>query len=363
MSFVIESFKLLNLLKKISGGIDKSKKNSLYNNILLKVIDNKIFCIAVNDYLEIVTYDYLKNSFSTIEIIFDFSLIYSICKKTNINDFIVFKKNKKYFEILAGNSVYRISRIFNTFPSFDYDNCYRGKIKLEVNKLLDCFRHIKVSISDNNPQNFLNGFFCTLNSNSLEGIASDGIRLSYFNIFGDIDFDGKLNVILPKVTVSEVLNIFSNKGEIYLFFYDNKIKFVTKNLTLTSKFIDDTYNVPIVDIRFEYLKFIFNTFDFLNALEKIKILSLDSKIVFLSINNNKAFLRAGTSNENVIVFIENKNIKNIEFEIGFRYDYMLEVIRLFFHDEFDFIVNSKKTFIVLKSYNSDFMHIVMPFSV
>lgn len=363
MSFIIENFKLLNLLKKISGGIDKSKRKSLYNNILLKVINNKIFCISINDYLEIVAYDYLNKSFPSMEVIFDFSLIYNICKKTNLEDIIVLKKNRKYFEILAGNSIYKISRTFDVFPSFDYENFCIGKIKLQTTKLLESFRNVKVSISENNPQKFFNGFLITLNFNSLEGISSDGIRLSYFNIFGDVDISFKINSILPKTTVLEVLNIFNNDGEVYLFFYNNKIKFVTKKLTLTSKFIDDIYSVPLIDINFEFLKFIFDTFDFLNALEKIKILSLDSKIIFLSINNNKAFLRAGTSNENVIIFISNKNDKDVEFEIGFRYDYVLEIIKLFLNNEFEFIVNYNKTFIILKCYNSDFMHIVMPFSV
>ena len=66
---------LLKMLKNISGGIKSYKKQELSFYVLIKIIKEKIFCIAINNQTEIVTYENIEEGTGETEVIVKYNLI------------------------------------------------------------------------------------------------------------------------------------------------------------------------------------------------------------------------------------------------------------------------------------------------
>lgn len=363
MKVVIKNFKLLELLKRIAGCVDKTSKNTAASNILLKIVDNKLFCIAINEYMELVTYDILDDPCDNFEFIVAHDLIYNITKKINLTSSLLIKRERKYIEIFADNCVFKIMCSVDVFPSFEFDNKCIFKMKINTSSLIKMFKNVRISVSVNNPQRFLNGVFFDVSNNILSGVASDGVRLSYFNILHDDCLNASIKLILPKITINELLNIFSKTDVTYIIFFDNQVKFITNNVTLTSRLINDIYYTPVLNFNLIHaVKLKLKTADVLNALESINSIKTSVEKADFLIVNDKIIIKAGTFNQNVTIFLSmNQNIANTEF--GFNYKHFTDILKLFEDDFFELIISDDKTFIIVKEFDANFFHVMMAFNI
>jgi DNA polymerase III sliding clamp (beta) subunit (PCNA family) len=363
MIVCITKLKLLDLLKKVAGAVCKTSKNSLFSSILLKVIDNKIFCIAINEFIEIVVYDNLNEKCENTEIVIEYDLIYNIIKKVDQNENIIIKQERKHIEIIAGNSVFKLNKSFDIFPSFELSCQNLLKIRIDASFFLKMLNNIKTSVSDHNPQLFLNGIFFDLSNNCLNGFSSDGFRLSYFNILHDSLCNNSFKFILPKSTVTEILNIFVKSSHIYVFFFTNQIKFISDRITLTSKLINDIYNIPVFDLNlFCGVRLTLKTLEIKDALEKISSLKMNDEKAIFSLSYNKITIKAGSLIQNVTIFLSIENsINNVQF--GFNYKHFKDILKLIETNVFDFSVSSNNNFLLIKEINSNFLHIMTAFNL
>ncbi|HFL8819317.1 MAG TPA: DNA polymerase III subunit beta [Candidatus Azoamicus sp. OHIO2] len=363
MKIVIKNSKLLELLKKIDNVVDKSNKKSILSNILIKTVNEKIFCISINEYIEVVIYDFLDEECESFEFIVEHDIIYNILKKIKYNVNVIIKKERKYIEIFANNSVFKISHITDIFPSFEFDHNYIFKMKINTLLLLTILKNIKISISENNPQRFLNGVAFYLNNNVLNILSSDGFRLSYCNILYYEDFNSSLKLILPKITVNVLLNIFNMSDFSYIVFFGNQIKFITNNITLTSKLISDVYHIPVLYFDLDNsIKLILKTTDLQDALENIVSIKTTVEKADLFISKNKIVIKAGTFNQNVTVFLLIDHVYE-DIELGFNYKHFREILKLLVSDFFEFIICNNRKFLVIKEENSNFLHVMMAFNI
>lgn len=95
MIIKIKLNKLKKMLNSIAGVIKNKKKESIYAYLLIKIIKNKIFCVAVNEEIELITYDIYENYTEDIDVVLKFNFINEICKKTTDNDSNIYIKKKK----------------------------------------------------------------------------------------------------------------------------------------------------------------------------------------------------------------------------------------------------------------------------
>ncbi|HIH2763394.1 MAG TPA: hypothetical protein ACYCDB_00215 [Candidatus Azoamicus sp.] len=110
MIIKIKVSKLINMIKIVSNIIKNRKKDSILSYILIKIIKKKIFCISINEEIEIVTYEEYENYINDVEILIRCDFIYEICRRCEEDSDIFIKKNKNSIEI-------KINETYFMFPN------------------------------------------------------------------------------------------------------------------------------------------------------------------------------------------------------------------------------------------------------
>ncbi len=361
MKLIILNSILLDILKKISGGIIKDTNNSNLSYILIKIIKNKIFCISINNVFEIVTYNIFDNNTYVFEIILQYNLIYNICKKSPSASKIIFNKNKKYLEIFSDNTLFKINYKNGIFPSFNLTNNHILKIKIKSTLFLNNIKYAKTAALNSDIKNFLNGIFFEINLNSINVLSSDNIRFFYSSILINNYINNKISFIIPKISINEILNVFMNTDYLYLFIYINQIKIISHRITFTSKLINDIYNLPLINLKTKYkINIMLKKNIFKEAIEKAILLkSSTDKLNFL-FGKNKLIINNTNLNENINVFL-NINYNLTDIIIVINYKYLLDILKILDNNTINLIIIDK--FLLLTENKSNFFYLITTFNL
>ena len=186
---------------------------------------------------------------------------------------------------------------------------------------------------------------------------------SYFNFICNEYTDIPIKSILPKALINEIINIFVIDSFTNIIIFNNQIKFISEKITLTSKLVEDIYNIPDIYLDLnENIVLELNTIDTLNALEKLIIIkSIDDKAIFF-ISNNKIIIKSGNFVQNITVFL-NIDVKYNNIELALNYKHFRDIVKLLEDDIFYFILSNKKSIIIIKEINSNNLHMMMPFKI
>ncbi|MCB1712112.1 MAG: hypothetical protein KDH96_06455 [Candidatus Riesia sp.] len=362
MQVQIKNITLNMLLKRILKSVSPSTNNSL--NILLRIIDKKIYCVAINDLIEIATYETLDTIQNNLEIIINYDLIYNISRKSKLDSYITLKKEKKHLEIITHDSIYKIPRKINILPSFELDGNKLLKINLKAKKFIYLLKHIKLSIPEGTIENFLNKFILEINNNTITGISSDGLRLSFFNTAINSFSSKKFKVILNKDIIKNIINIFEDDIYITMIIYNSKIKIVSENLIMTFNVMNEFYNIPNIRVDKTRLNiFKINRALMLNILDKVSILKIEHNRILFKLTKNKTFITGGNFTESVTCFINHDYPIENDIIISFNYKHLKEILKLTNEKFFDFIIANDNKIIIIREINSEFLHIIMPFNI
>lgn len=184
MEIKIKSKDLIDMLKIVEGGISPIQKDDISLSVLLKKIKNKVFCVAINEEIEIVTYKEIKDyNEDSIDVILRYELIYNICRSTKQDSYIRIFKTNNFTEIQTDSSVFEAPLVYSAnYPSFRSEKQILFKLKITSKELIKLFQYPFITVSENNQQDFLNGILIDINNNSLTALASDGIRTSFSQI-------------------------------------------------------------------------------------------------------------------------------------------------------------------------------------
>lgn len=351
------------MLKTISNAVQKNRKDIILSNILIKIIKNNIFCIAINEEIEIITYEKLDTTELDGEVIITYELINNICKNNKKNSIITIKKTNNTIEIYAENSIFNLPYINNqTYPSFKKDIETLTKLKLKTENIKNLFSKSHLAISENNPQTFLSGIFLDINKYSLTTLSSDGSKL-FFNQILNNQENKNLKLIIPKTTILTLLTILEDNTYTYITISNTFIKFTTKNIIITSKLINSTYNNPNIKISSNSNKsIIIEKNDLKDALEKIGILCANNSKIILEIKKNLLTIKAKNKNEHVSTTI---SINNNEFNaiIGLNYRHLVDIIKNIKTNNFELIITQSEESLIIKEINSTYLYILIPFKL
>jgi len=365
MNISINKKILIKLLKIVSGGVIKnySSKDEIFSHILLKIINNKIFCISSNDEIEIITYDKILSNIN-IELILSFKTIYNICKTSSDDSEIIIIKKIKHMEIKSENSLFTIPYpSYNIFPIFSKYKKIKNKISFISNNIKMLFSKTLFSISENDSRCFLNGLLLEIKKDKMYAISSDGHRLSMDSInIKENEINNKF--IIPKNTIYKFINTFPNDTNITIYFSDKYIKFLTNNITFTSKLINDNYPDMYKLLNNDSNKFInLNTYIFKSALLKTQTLcNINNKKIKIILNNNNMTIIASNNIEQIITNLK-INYEYEMFEIVLNLSYIIDILNVIQSNIIKIIFPDENKIIIKETNSFNGTYLIMPYKL
>ncbi len=359
MNIIINRLKFLFLLKKLNGIICKSKNDVLFSDILIKIVDNKIFCIITNDSNEIIVYENLESKFLKSQFIIKYSLLYNVLKKVkseNIN----INNDGKYIEIMSNDSIFRFNNKIIVFPFLDYTDKFIFKVRFDTKVILNAFKNININIFEKKIQTFSNEIFFEVINNSFNFLSSDKFRVSFCNI-NYLGNSFAFKSMISKKVLLEIIKLFDNTNYIYFLFFENFIKVISNKITFTFKLINNIYNIPFFKFSlFDRFFLELYTLEFINALEKILVMQLDDSRAFFQKENNKLMLKSGNFLNNVIIYVSFNGVFN-DFNISINYKHLLSIIKVFNSSTFRINISLDKKFILVYDYKLNCLHVITTF--
>ncbi|MDP2763023.1 MAG: DNA polymerase III subunit beta [Enterobacteriaceae bacterium] len=369
MYFETDSENLLKILKIVSVGVYKnySRNEEIFSNILIKILDKQIFCISINTETEIITHDNLINNKTSLvnsingEVIVPFKKFFEICKTGSKNSTINVTKKNKTLEISMDNSIFSLTCAINSFPELYNPRETTSKIKISYSKFKSLFNKILFSVAENESRQFLNGIFIEKKNTHLYAISSDGYRLSYNYIVLD-EKDTNFKLIVPKKTITDINNIFSDEETIYISHTSNNIKFQSNKTILISKLIDDEYpNCYELINKNTDKTIILDKIEIKKAIIKTTILySEKNKKTKILIKKNNMKIITSNADEYVMTNL-NINYNQEDTEILLNTTYLMDVINAIESKTIKFMFSNKNDSIKIQEENSTNIYIIMPF--
>ena len=96
----------------------------------------------------------------------------------------------------------------------------------------------------NNVRYFLNGVYICAENNKVRGVATDGHRLALCDVEAEKTADKKLDAILPRKTVKELVRLIPDSQDpIEVYISERQIKFKFVGIEILSKLVcQEQYN-------------------------------------------------------------------------------------------------------------------------
>lgn len=251
------------------------------------------------------------------------------------------------------------------FPLLKVENNKLAKIKLSQKILKEIIKYTSFAALKDSTKRNLNGVFLKFEKDTIESVATDAHRLSYYKIDTKTEVKDKFEYIIPLKTISEISKILEEKEdkEIELNLYEKLIEFKLDNVEIVTRIIDEKYpNYNQVIPREFNLVAVLKRNDFEGALKRVSMISSDkTKIVTLKFDKNKMFLSAQAQDEGEAYEEIDIKYDGAPLDITFNSSYLLDVLKVIDAEEVEIkLNNSTDPGVITIVGNSNFIYVVMP---
>lgn len=273
--------------------------------------------------------------------------------------------------VQAGRSNFSLA----TLPREDFPALaateYAANFTAPASVLRRLFDKAKFAISTEETRYYLNGVYMHVAQSEdgqvLRCVATDGHRLARIDAplpEGANDLPG---VIVPRKTVGELRKLLDDdEADIAVSVSETKIRFATREITLTSKVIDGTFPdytrvIPANNTR----RLEVDASDFTRAVDRVATVSSErSRAVKLSLDSDRLVLSvnapdSGTADEELIVAYSDEAL-----EIGFNAKYLHEIAGQVDRDNAVFMFNGPgDAALIREGGDESAIYVVMPMRV
>lgn len=212
----------------------------------------------------------------------------------------------------------------------------------------------------------LNGVYLHETEDKLVAVATDGHRLARVLVPLPQGAKGMPAVIVPRQTLEKMIELVREKMKpVHVFVSSNQIRFTTDGIEMLSRVIDGTYPdyeraIPVNNHQVMQV----NVRAFVNALDRVAIVSEKSRGVRLSFSKNTLSVEGDNGDEgrgrDQIPIQYNRD----DFEIGFNYRYLLDILTQIKGKNVEMVFDSSVTPAILKDAENDaVLYVLMPMRV
>jgi len=262
------------------------------------------------------------------------------------------------------------SEDFPTLPSIEFEQGY----KIEQKELVDLIKHVVIAMSQEETRFFINGALMQTEEDGLILVSTDGHRLAYYKKKIDLNYDieekSKINVVVGKKALTELLKIIDSKSSEPVIFNvkGNFIYFYIQPRLLVARLLEASFPNYKEAIAIELdKKIIVPRMMLANAVKRVSLLANEkAKGIELLFYNNNLELRSrsvelGDAKERIACQYEGE-----KFKVGFNSDYLLDFLNIVDDEEIivEFrLVNKRAVFRKSKESIHDYRYVVMPMDI
>lgn len=370
MEFTILQEDLEKSLTIASRFTSQKSQLPILSNILFETKGNKLFISATNleAYISIpIGAQVKKEGKITIPARVVADLVSSL-PRTMIS----FSLEKEILNIKTNNFNANISGIpANDFPVVDFKN-KKELTSIPSNVIKDILVKLLFAVSNDETRPVLTGAYFLFEGKNFEVVATDGFRLSLKKSTLKKNIKNKVNFIIPKNTLLEVLKLSSLVNEVFLSFdQENKeVVFNFDGIILSSRVLEGVfpdYNKIIP--KESLISFLTDKEEFLKAIKIASVFAREGgNVVKLKILKNTMEVTAqssGLGSQKMEVDIKKEKGGDIsDFQIAFNFRFLEELLNCLQGDDVHIHFNKGNTPGVFKdSQDENFLHLIMPIKI
>lgn len=240
------------------------------------------------------------------------------------------------------------------------------KIELEENKTpiiikKQVFKNIisqtSFATSSEEVRPLLTGINFKIEKNMLECIATDSYRLAKKKVKIDTFVENIINITIPSKNLLDLDKILSDKDDIELHIFNNKILFKFNDLLFQSRILNGTYPDTSKLIPEEFkISFVANRHELFSVLDRASILinDRDKNIVKMEVKEDE--IQVSSNSPEIGKVEENMKINKEKGEkliISFSSKYMMEALRIFGSEDIEILLNGEVNPIIIREAGND----------
>ena len=242
MKFSIARTDMLAALSRINRVVDHDDKILISNNVLIRLSTDasKVAFTAVNSVMEIEVTASAEGYVSGATTV-PAKFIYEIARRLPDGSKITMDTNDRSMKVRAGRSSYSLQTLPEAdFPSFSIGT-FDNKINLGMSDVKHLFGRVTFAAADD-IRMYLTGVYLTKEGGFLRAAATDGHRLTQYDLETYGDRNTAFNVIVPRRTANEIC-LLANETDSTAVVETSptRIKFTSGNTSLLSRLIDGKF--------------------------------------------------------------------------------------------------------------------------
>lgn len=248
-----------------------------------------------------------------------------------------------------------------------------GEMELEHAFTMSCLRlkyllnMVSFACAVNNVRYFLNGVYLCSENNVVRGVATDGHRLALCDVEADKTAEKKLDAIIPRKTVKELIRLVPDSQDpIEVSISEKQIKFKFCGIEILSKLVEGRYpDYQRVIPEHNEKEFRVSRQELLSSLQRVAILTAD-KLKGVRWNLTPGTLNVAATNADME---EAEDEISVEYngsplEIGFNVTYLIEVLNVLKNDSVRISLGeAKNPALIRMPDNENFKFVVMPMKI
>jgi DNA polymerase-3 subunit beta len=363
----INKQQLLTPLLTVANAVDKKQSLSILSNILLKLMDSRLFLTATDLEIEITGSVAVDASEGTGIITVPAKKIMDIIRSLDddAHPTITFKDG--LVTIKEGRSQFKLA----TLPADNYPNSDNEpndiELKISKNALVHLFQSTHFAMSQQDVRVFLNGLLLELDHQLISAVATDGHRMAICRL--PYSCNNQLHrCIIPRKGVQELLKLLSTvtDDEIVLSVGKSHFKLLTHQYTFSTKLLEARFPPYTRAIPTDQDKQVIIERDLLKrALSRIIILAHEkSKAVLLHVQKNQLTLIANNQEQEEAIEVLPAETQGDELKIAINASYLLDVLHHMEEGSLRILLATADSSILIESLiDEHYAYIIMPMKI
>jgi DNA polymerase-3 subunit beta len=360
MKFICEKTKLQEAISVTQKAVTGKSAMPILQGLFIDASEGKITIIGSDIDLSIET-KIDANIIEAGKVVVDARLFGDIVRKLPNSNIEISSSTDNSIEIICEKTKFNLIHMnaddFPTLPSIDEDNIFSIEQKLLKNMI----RGTMFAIAQEESRPILTGVLVEIKDGKINLVALDGYRLALKSEL--IDSDSSIRAVIPGKTLSEVVKILEDEGEVNITFTSNHILINLAETKIISRLLEGEFIKYTSIIPEEYsLKITVERNKILNCIERASLVAKEGNTNLIKFDINDEYMVL-TSNSQLGNVREELNIilQGEPLEIAFNAKYMIDLLKIMDEEEIYMEFSSSVSPCLVKNkQNDNCTYLVLP---